>query len=123
MTGLSIADLMDGRRALVRTGSDRCEVVAVLSESDLRPVPWYQRQSSEVCQGLAAFDGDRFVGFVQTTQPLPIPPPPPKRRITADDLIKRGREQSPEPSLSPEEQSLRNINRLRGEDPEAPAKA
>jgi hypothetical protein len=87
MTGLSIADLMDGRRALVRTGSDRCEVVAVLSEPDLRPVPWYQQgQASEMCQGLAAFDGDRFVGFVQTTQPLPIPPPPPKRRITNNPL-------------------------------------
>ena len=122
MNALCIADLMDGRRALIRTGSDRCEVVTILSESDMKPKPWwYANITTDACEGLAVFEGDRFVGFIQTTQPLQIPPPPPKRRITAEDLIQRAREADQtagRPRLTPEEQSLHEINRLRGDGPD-----
>lgn len=124
MNSLCIADLMDGRRALIRTGADRCEVVTVLSEADMKPQPWYSNTTSEACQGLAVFDGERFLGFIQTTQPLQIPPPPPKRRITADDLIKRAKDADQtagRPQLTPEEQSIQSIKRLLGDDPEAPS--
>lgn len=124
MTGLSIADLQDGRRALVRIGEDRCEVVTVLTPEDLKPRPWYEDQVSEKCEGLVLLLGDQIIGIVQSTRPLQIPPPPPKKRITAEDLLKRAQEngKTERRPLTPEEQSLRNINRLRGEDPDAPLK-
>jgi hypothetical protein len=63
----------------------------------------------------------QVIGHFTSARDLPIPPPPPAPRITVDDLLQRGAQLQPNETVSPEDQILRDIENLRGGDPEAPA--
>lgn len=121
---LCIAELADGRRALAYINPETREgrLVLVLRPEDL--IPRSMRiHAQETPPGLPVIDmitGVEIGRFI-SARDLPIPTPPPPPRITADDLIQRGAQLAPGQPTTPEEDIIRDIQRLADDDPEAPS--
>jgi len=123
---LCIAELQDGKRALAYINREAmtAQLVLVLRPEDLIPksirIPDRTPRMEPI--PIVDLDSGRIVGWLQDPQDLPIPPRLPEPRITVDDLLNRGSQIAPHEKLSPEDEILRDINRLRDDDgPEAPS--
>jgi hypothetical protein len=118
---LCIADLQDGRRALayINKEAGTAQLVLVLRPDDL--IPKSMRIPAAPPIPVVDLITGQVIGHFTSARDLPIPPPPPAPRITVDDLLQRGAQLQPNETVSPEDQILRDIENLRGGDPEAPA--
>ncbi len=121
---LCIAELQDGRRALVYINKEArsAQLVLVLRPDDLIPKSM-RMDKGATPDPIPVVDmmTGQIIGHFTSARDLPIPPPPPAPRITADDLIQRGAQLAPGQPITPEDQLLKDILDLRDDDPEAPA--
>ena len=123
---LCIAELEDGRRALAYINKEArtAQLVLVLRPDDLIPKSMRVKEPQVPRREpipVIDLDSGRIMGWLTDPQDLSIPPRLPEPRITVDDLVQRGAQIAPSETISPEDQILNDINRLRDDDPEAPS--
>lgn len=106
---LCIAELADGRRALAYMNPDgaTAQLVLVLRDEDL--IPRSMRLAPAEPAPVMDSGTGLVIGEAIGGQRLQIPPKPPAPRITADDLVQRGRQLASGEAVSPEDQILRDI--------------
>ena len=116
---LCIAELQDGRRALVYSNPEEnlARLVLILRPEDMEPKPYQRAQTTFPPRPIPLFDRETglLVGFVVQETGINIPPKK-EPRITTDDLLS-GAQNLEKPAESHEDQILREIREITGEDP------